>query len=50
MLIKISKNDFQQVFDIMENSFPTDEYRPFYEQKDLFLAYKIVPRSQKTLF
>lgn len=37
MLIKISENDFQQVFDIMENSFPTDEYRPFYEQKDLFL-------------
>lgn len=37
MLIKISESDFEQVFDIMEKSFPTDEYRPFSEQKALFL-------------
>lgn len=33
---KIDINDFDAVFDIMEQSFPDDEYRSYNEQKSLF--------------
>lgn len=35
MLRLLGKNDFDKVYKIMEKSFPTDEYRPFKEQKAL---------------
>ena len=36
MIKKVEKNDFDLVYEIMEKSFPSDEIRPFDEQKELF--------------
>ncbi len=36
MIKKVEKNDFDLVYDIMEKSFPSDEIRPYNEQKELF--------------
>lgn len=43
MIKKLSRNDFDQIFEIMEMSFPQDEYRPYEKQKELFddPAYQI---------
>lgn len=43
MLTKLLKKDFDQVYDLMEQSFPDDEYRPYEEQKALLdqPAYQI---------
>ena len=35
MLEKLRADDFENVFEIMKDSFPKDEYRPFEEQKAL---------------
>ena len=47
MLRILDKNDFGKVYKIMEKSFPTDEYRPFDEQKALFEKdeYKVYIRE-----
>ena len=36
MLELLNINDFDAVYDIMQQSFPSDEYRPYEEQKSLF--------------
>lgn len=36
MFERIYVSDFDEVFSIMEKSFPFDEYRPYEEQKELF--------------
>ncbi len=43
MIEILQKNDFEQIFNIMEDSFPTDEYRPKQAQKKLFdnVIYKV---------
>ena len=35
MIEKMKREDFDKVYSIMEQSFPSDEYRPYDEQKDL---------------
>lgn len=35
MMEKLRKKDFDKVYDLMEKSFPIDEYRPYSEQKAL---------------
>ncbi len=35
MLRPINDSEFDRIFEIMENSFPTDEYRPYEKQKAL---------------
>ncbi len=35
MLTKINKEEFKQVYRIMESSFPSDEHRPYEEQQEL---------------
>jgi len=35
MLIRLTESDFDEVFAIMEASFPSDEHRPYGEQKKL---------------
>lgn len=35
MIIEIKENRFDEVFEIMEKSFPRDEYRDYHEQKAL---------------
>ena len=35
MLEKLNPNDFPQIFALMAESFPKDEYRPYQEQKAL---------------
>ena len=43
MLIALEKNDFENVYSIMEDSFCTDEFRPYLEQYELLekTNYKI---------
>ncbi len=36
MLEIVTQNDFDAVFTIMKNSFPSDEYRSYFAQKQLF--------------
>ncbi len=58
MLEKIRQDEFDQVFSLMERSFPPDEYRSYQEQKALLLkqnyeiyaAYANKEPSQKTAF
>lgn len=47
MLKLLDIDDFDKVYKIMEKSFPTDEYRPFDEQKALFEKdeYKVYIRE-----
>ena len=50
MIEKIQLRDFEQVFNIMRQSFTEDEFRPFIEQKDLLnnpLYNIFVLKSQK---
>lgn len=35
MIEKLKNQDFDKVYDLMEQSFPSDEYRPYEEQKAL---------------
>ena len=35
MLKKLKRQDFDKVFELLENSFPADEYRTYEEQKAL---------------
>ncbi len=37
MLTRLNNNDFNMVYQIMEDSFPIDERRPYNKQKDLLL-------------
>lgn len=55
MLEKIRQDEFDQVFSLMERSFPPDEYRSYQEQKALLLKqnYEIYANKeplQKTAF
>ncbi len=36
MIEQINKDRFDEIYEIMENSFPSDEFRPYCEQKELF--------------
>ncbi|GEQ19768.1 hypothetical protein AB2T63_08875 [Clostridium butyricum] len=39
---KITVNDFDSLYEVMENSFPSIERRKYEEQKDLFYVVKIL--------
>ena len=43
MIEQIKIDRFDEMYEIMSNSFPTDEFRPYDEQKELFLIerYKV---------
>ena len=40
MIRKMHTDEFDRIFSIMENSFPSDEYRTYEEQKKLLLNKK----------
>ncbi len=49
MLEVLNIKDFDKVYTIMQKSFPTDEYRPYNEQKSLFEndEYRIYVQKEK---
>lgn len=52
MIEKMKREDFDEIFSIMEQSFPTDERRPYGEQKELLdkSEYSIYITEQKNAF
>lgn len=52
MIEKMKREDFDQIFAIMEESFPTDERRPYAEQKELLEnpVYSLHITEQKNAF
>ena len=52
MIEKMKREDFDGVYAIMEQSFPTDERRPYDEQKSLLdnMAYSIYISGEKNAF
>lgn len=51
-LSKLKNQDFQMIYDLMENSFPSDEYRVYEEQKNLlnnpkYSIYVLYDKSQQ---
>ncbi|MBR5808662.1 MAG: GNAT family N-acetyltransferase [Clostridia bacterium] len=52
MIKKMKREDFDRVYDIMEQSFPSDEIRPYDEQKNLLEtpAYSLYITEQKNAF
>lgn len=55
MLERLDNNYFDQVFNILEESFPTDEYRPYEEQKSLlanpyYRIYVYKPQEEVAAF